>query len=360
MAIIQLGVGLLIRHATLPRFLTMSAARARSVMAAAVVLVIAAAAAAGVPHRLHHAWDDFKNPHSAISATATSRFGSASGEGRYQYWAAGVDSAKHHVLTGSGPGTFQLDWLPRARLDSYVVNAHSLYVETYAELGLVGLVLLVGFLVAALVAVIRLVVRTRYEERTRAAAIAAAMVAFLVSAAFDWVWQMPVIPVAILLLIAAALAPARSDGLSRGSATAPEGPQRRPGLPTQLIAVGVGLASLVAIAYPLATASAITNSQNAAAAGNTAVALSEAQSAVRVEPGSGAAQLQLALVLESAGAYKPGARAAERAVSDEPQNWANWLVLSRLEAEDGNAHGSLIAYRRARSLNPQSSLFRSS
>ena len=359
-AITQLGVGLLLRHATLPRLLTISPSRARVVLVAAAAVVIAAAFALGVPHRLDHAWNDFKSPHSTISASGASRFGSASGEGRYQYWVAGIESAKQHVLSGSGPGTFQLDWLPRAPFGSYVVNAHSLYVETYTELGLVGLVLLVGFLLAALVTVIRLVMYTRYEDRTRAAAVAAAMVAFLLSAAFDWVWQMPVIPAAILLLIAATLAPARSEAMSRQPATAAEERGRRPGLPTQLTAVAVGLASLVAIAYPLATASAITRSQNAAAVGNTAVALSQAQSAVRVEPGSAAAQLQLALVLESARAYGPGVRAAEHAVKDEPQNWANWLVLSRLQAEDGNAHGSLIAYRKARSLNPQSSLFRSS
>jgi O-antigen ligase len=344
-AVIQAGVGLLNRHATLPRFLAVSPARARLLTLGGIVLIVVVAIVAGAPHRLDHAWTDFKNPNTAISATSTSRFGSSSGEGRYQYWVAGVDSAKSHVLIGSGPGTFQLDWLPRAPIASYVENAHSLYVETYTELGLVGLVLLVAFFVAALVAVVRVVVRSSYEERTRAAAIAAALVAFLIGAAFDWLWQMPVLPVAVLLLLGAALAPA-----SETSAPKP----RLAGLPTQLTAVAVGLACLAAIA----TNTAVANSQGEASIGNLPLALTDAQSAVNLEPGSAEAQVQLALVYEAERQYAPGVAAAQHAVKDEPQNWSNWFVLFRLQAEDGDAHASLVSYLKAKSLNPQSSVFR--
>lgn len=350
-AVIQGGVGLLNRHATLPRLLTVSPARARLLTLAGIVLIVAVALAAGAPHRLAHAWTDFKNPHSAISQTSTSRFGSTSGEGRYQYWVAAVDSAKPHVLTGSGPGTFQLDWLPRAPIQSYVVNAHSLYVETYAELGLVGLVLLVAFFLAALVAVVRVVARSSYEERTRAAAVAAALVAFLIGAAFDWLWQMPVLPAAVLLLVGAALAPA-----SEASVPTPRGTA----LATQLTAVAVGLACLIAIAYPLATNTDVANSQSAASVNNLPLALTDAQSAVRLEPGSAEAQVQLALVYEADRQYRAGVAAAQHAVKDEPQNWSNWFVLFRLQAEDGQARAALVSYLKARSLNPQSSVFRES
>jgi hypothetical protein len=351
--VVQVGVGLLNRHATLPRFLTVTPARARLLTLGGVVLIVVVAIVAGAPHRLQHAWTDFKNPVTTVSGGSVARFGSTSGEGRYQYWVAGIDSAKPHVLTGSGPGTFQLDWLPRAHVGGYVENAHSLYVETYTELGLVGLVVLVAFFVAALVAVARVVARSSYEERTRAAAIAAAIVAFLIGAGFDWLWQMPVLPAAVLLLLGAALAPA-----SASAATAPK--PRRAGLPTQLSAVAVGLACLVAIAYPLATNSAVANSQNAASINNLPLALTDAQSAVKLEPGSAEAQVQLALVYEADRQYAPGVAAARHAVKDEPQNWSNWFALFRLQAEEGDAHASLVSYLKAKSLNPQSSVFRES
>jgi hypothetical protein len=317
---------------------------------------VVGALAAGAPRHIQRAWDDFKAPGTAVSPTSTSRFGSAAGENRYQYWVAAVDSARPHVLAGSGPGTFQLDWLPRAHVsNAYVVNAHSLYFETYAELGLVGLVVLVAFLVALLVGAMRVVIRSAYEERTRAAAIVAALAAFMVGAAFDWLWQMPVLPAAILLLVAAALAPGTGPQAQRQTTY-----ERRSGTRIQVLMVAAGLAGLVAIAYPLATNSDVAASQAAATVGNTPLALSDARSAVRLEPGSGAAQLQLALVYESMRKYGQAVSVAERAVSDERDNWANWLVLSRLQAENRNARAALAAYLEAKSLNPNSPLFHES
>jgi hypothetical protein len=55
----------------------------------------------------------------------------------------------------------------------------------------------------------RLATRTSYEGRVRAAAMAAACVAFSVAAAFDWIWQVPVLPVAFLLLAASLLTPTK-------------------------------------------------------------------------------------------------------------------------------------------------------
>ena len=125
---------------------------------------------------------DFKNPTPPPARDSLGRFATASGNHRYDYWKAAVNATSGHLLGGSGPGTFQLLWLPRAQYESYVQNAHSLYFETLAEVGVVGLCLLVGFFALALGAAVRLVVRSRYEERARAAGLAAALVAFLVSA----------------------------------------------------------------------------------------------------------------------------------------------------------------------------------
>ncbi|MDA8067317.1 MAG: O-antigen ligase family protein [Actinomycetota bacterium] len=348
MGVAQLGVGLLARHGTLPRVLRVSPGRARVLTAASVVVLVAAAIAAGAPHHLYDAWQQFKNAAGTPGGSSVLRLASANGEGRYQYWVAAVNSASSHILTGSGPGTFQLDWLPRAQIAGYVVNAHSLYVETYAELGLIGLALLAAFFVIVLAVIARVITRTAHEERTLAAATGAAVIAFMVGASFDWLWQMPVLVAVLMLLIAAVSAPAEapvSRRLSRGA------------LPVQLAAVAAGLVCLVAIAYPLAVNSAVAGSQQAAGTGNLSLALTDARSAVRLEPGSGQAQLQLALVYEAQGAHAKALAAAEHAVRDDAHNWSNWLVLSRLQAEDGHAHAALVAYLKARSLNPRSSLF---
>jgi tetratricopeptide (TPR) repeat protein len=121
--------------------------------------------------------------------------------------------------------------------------------------------------------------------------------------------------------------------------------------------VATALARLIAIGIPLATASDVSNRQVAATAWNTASALADARSAVRMEPGAAAPELQLALVLELQRNYPAALTAARRATSDESQNWSDWLVLSRIEAESGHVKASVAAYRRARSLHPRSRLF---
>jgi len=183
----------------------------------------------------------------------------------------------------------------------------------------------------------------------------------MISAAADWVWQVPVLPVAFLVLVAALLAPGRRSAEPAEVAEAPRaaGPPALRAAPrtARVGLVLVAIACLVAIGIPLATTTAVRQSQTAAASGRLPAALADARTAARVQPGAASAQLQAALVLERAGNAPAAAAAAHRATLDEPINWQAWLIASRVDAEAGRPRASLAAYRRARALNPRSSLF---
>ena len=378
-AVTQVGVGLALRHATAPRWLRISPRASRVALAVVVVAVVAVGLAAHGPAHVSHAWHQFKQPQTAaLRQNAISRYGALSGNGRYTYWKTAVDSLGSHALAGYGPGTFQFVWLRHAPFFSYITNAHSLYIETLTEVGVVGLVVLVAFLALLLGAAIRLSRRRGTEWapaqwatardgavptgagdlRVQGAAITAALAAFALSAALDWIWQVPVLPVAVLLLAAALLAPDRGAGTDPGRDTAPTAGRRRLGRwPSRIALVAVALLCLVAIGIPLAATSALRASQAAASAGALPTAASDANSAVRLAPDGASARLQLALVLEMQGDL-PGAIAqATRSAADEPANWQPWFVLSRLQAESGHAAAALAAYRHARSLDPHSPLF---
>jgi len=347
-AIAQVGIGLAGRHGTPPRLLRVSPGRARLLLAGAVAFALVAAVGVRAPSRLSNAWNDFKHPNTSSLSNLPARFGSVSGTGRYEYWKVGVHATSSgHLLGGWGPGTFQLVWLPRASVGGYVTNAHSLYVETLTEVGLTGLALLMGFLLLVLVAAVGAVVGGRHEGRTGAAGTTAALLAFMVSALVEWVWQLPVLPAIFLLLAAAVLAPSKR--------TAAVGRRGRFLLRTGFVVAALGC--LAAIGIPLATTSAVRKSQAAVDAGNISLALADARSAVRLQPAASSAQLQEALVLELQHDFPAALAAARNATRDEPQNWSDWLVLSRLDAETGHARASVAAYRRARSLNPLSPLF---
>jgi hypothetical protein len=314
-----------------------------------VVSAIAAAAialAAGLPGYVSDQWQSFKAPGGPGNASPD-RFASSSGNGRYQLWQAAVDANKTDPLKGIGPGTFEYYWAQHGSLPGFVINAHSLYFETLGELGIVGFVLIVSFLLWVLATgVIRAFTAPR--DRTLYAGATAAAAAFAVAAGVDWVWQIAVIPAALLLLAGAILRSRR-----RSSEVAP----REHPMAARLVLVGAALVALVAITIPLASTEAVRASQDQFNAKNLSTALDDAQTARNIQPYSATASLQEALVLEARGDLNGALAAAKSATSQGSADWRNWLVLSRIQAERGNVSQSIAAYKKAKSLDPQSPLF---
>jgi O-antigen ligase len=122
---------------------------------------------------------------------------------RSAYWRAAASDASAHPFVGSGAGSFDDYWLVHRPIAAYVQDAHSLYLETAAELGVVGLVLL-G---CALLVPLATAVATRRQPYVPVAG--AAYVTFLVHAGLDWDWEMPATTLAGLACAAALLGSAR-------------------------------------------------------------------------------------------------------------------------------------------------------
>jgi hypothetical protein len=307
------------------------------------VVVLVAALVVGAPGRISDAWDEFKE--GGGPGEGSERLSSAAGESRYEFWVSTVDQNATEPLTGTGSGTFQFWWSREGDTAETVRDAHSLYMQTLGELGIVGLLLLLSFLAWVFVSGLRAALLSEGAERSRLAAALAGFTVFLMTAAVDWMWQVPVVPVAALMLACGLL-------VARGDAVRP-----RLSVPWR---VGVGVASLlaiVAIAIPLASLSLVRQSQTAVREGDLAAALEDAKSAENVEPAAATPRLQQALVLELLGDFDAAEAEARAAVDRESTNWRLWLVLSRIAAENGRADASVAAYKKARSLNPLGEIF---
>jgi len=96
-----------------------------------------------------------------------------------------------------------------------VVDAHSLYLETVAELGLVGLALLMAALGVMAVALLR---RARGAQRSLYAALIAAFAAWGIHTGVDWHWEMPVVTLWVFALGGLAIAAPASSRPSGGPA----------------------------------------------------------------------------------------------------------------------------------------------
>lgn len=120
-------------------------------------------------------------------------------EARGDYWHVAWHVARQHPLVGTGAGTFDLAWGAFGDLGRWggVSDAHSLYLETLAELGVVGLVLVGGLAAPVFAAASRPAL-----SATESAALGGA-VAFLVHAGLDFDWEMPAVTAAGIACLAA-------------------------------------------------------------------------------------------------------------------------------------------------------------
>jgi hypothetical protein len=305
---------------------------------AAVVGGVAVAPALGA-----RAWNSFKGPETPIGADPAHRLTSLGGT-RSAQWAVALSLFADHPLHGIGAGTYEFGWNQDPRRTGHVKDAHSLYLESLAEVGAPGALLVVLALGTLLVTALRRAARAPDGPgRGVAAGCAAAFAVYCVTAGVDWMWESTAITVAALVIGTVAAA-----GPSRGRR--PRWPVRAGGTLVATIVVLLQVPSLVA-------ALQVRASQRAVAQGRPAAAVLGAAAATRTAPWAAANHLQLALALEQIGRLSSATSEARQAVSGEPDNSDVWLVLGRMEAERGRIGPALTAARRARSLNPRSPLF---
>jgi len=348
-ALVQAALGLAARYLRRPALLTPRPRATALMLAVAGVIVVAAGAPGAVADR----WEEFKLPQRAAAHASQDdvfdRLAMANGNGRYQVWQSALDATASDPLKGIGPGTFEFWWARHATVNGFVRDAHSLYLETLAETGLVGLALLGGLLLWLLVTAATRSLRAAPPSRPWMAAAAGGLAAFLTSAAFEWVWEMAAIAVAVLALGAVIVSGREEPPQRRETASGGRAPRAVLAL---LAAVAIG-----AVVVPMAAAMALGDSREAAAAGRLTDALAASRTAERLQPYAATPHLQRALVLEDAGALERAAAAARAATVDEPTNWRTWLVLARIDARRGATATGVRDLRQARRLNPRSRLF---
>ncbi|MBA3327270.1 MAG: hypothetical protein H0T43_03100 [Solirubrobacterales bacterium] len=150
-------------------------------------------------------WDDFLDP-AALSETGTARLTTAKGT-RSDLYRVAIDAFETHPLRGGGAGSFEVRWIRTRDVDEKVRDAHSLELETLGELGLVGALLLLGFLAAVVVAALRARFRPGALTSSQAAAVGAACAVWIIHSFVDWDWEMPGLT-GPMVVLAASLFPA--------------------------------------------------------------------------------------------------------------------------------------------------------
>jgi tetratricopeptide (TPR) repeat protein len=300
-------------------------------------------------------FDDFKQP--PDDTDVSTHLSSASGSGRYQFWSAAFDAFEHEPITGIGAGGYEEWWNQHGSIPRILRDAHSLFFETLAELGIGGLLLLLSFLALGAVHGWR---RRAGGSPGGATEVALALLAVGVfSAAGDWTWELsaafaPVVVVVALLTGPATLGRGRAAAAGDGAGAPAQGGRSFGwGVATLLTGwVALWIAGLL-----LLTEVKLDDSRAAVDRGDLAAAAQDASDASTLQPWAAEPRLQRALVEERAGNLPAARVQIGEAIDRAPEDWSLWYAASRIEFKAGDRAAYGAAYERARELNPRAPLF---
>lgn len=339
----RVGIALVILVALLP-------------VAGAVAL---AASSRGLSGQLSHAWSSLTSTNSRVGNSA-SRIGQL-GSSRPLYWREGIAVGQHALLKGVGALGYAT---ARTRYTSdphAAEHAHSFVVQTFADLGLVGLAISLVLLIAWGWASVRaLAPRTDWgalaaahgAEREGLVALLLVVVAFGVQSAIDWTWFFPSVT-APVLLCAGWLA-------GRGPLASPVGTAKPRASILSRPVVGAGLTALVALALlgawliwqPLRSADAAASAETAAAQGHIGTAFSDARKAAGADPLALQPLFVLASLYQAVGDERSARAQLLRAVDRQPQNYDSWLALGSFDLQNHQPRRALPSLERALALAP--------
>lgn len=285
-------------------------------------------------------YTSFKAPPPHFSSNLNRRLLSFSGNGRADLWRLAWDDAKGHPVFGAGAGTYERYFLLHQPADvSRVRDAHGLYVETLAELGPLGLALLIA------VFAVPLVTLRRARRHPLVPAAAGAYVAYLVHTGVDWDWELPAVTLAGLLCGASILLATR-----RWRPAKPLSP------PTRFAVATIAVATAGFAAIALLGNSALSRSETARKQGSLGHAATDARRARTLMPWSplpwealGQAQIDAGLIADARHSFR-------KAISMDDGDWRLWYDLAG--ATSGRAHRQ--ALRHAVALYPRSGLLATS
>lgn len=322
----------------------------RGIAVGFALLAIGAAIAVG-----GRAWDRFSDPDVQFPQQPEQHFSNLSSAGRSDFWRVATDALGEKPLLGHGAGTYEFSWEEHRSIDQPLHNAHSLYLEAFAELGLIG-----GILVLALVGSVLWFGFSAWRnaldpDRERYAALLAVALAFAVAAGIDWFWEIAGLG-AVFFLAAGVLVAARCSQLAldpRREPTSGEG--RRYGF--AVAGLAIGWIAAIALIGPLLVDREIDASRSAAADNDIAAAIDHAERARSIEPWAASPYVQLGLLAEQQGEYEAASVHFTRAIEREDRNWQLYYLRSRVEHEAGDERAAQADLDRAGELNPREDCF---
>ena len=289
----------------------------RSIAGGITALLVAGAVAFVVAVGSPVSWisDQVPASFSETRDSGDSRFLYTGGRNRTDFWRVSIDAAAGSPLAGEGSGAFRQVYALERRSRELPLDAHSLPLETLAELGVIGLALLLLPVVAGFVAI-----RRSARLGPQAAAIAAAAFGtgayYLAHTSIDWLWSFPGLIAPAIALIGIASAPAaRSPSVVSRAVT-------------RSAAAALALAA-VAIA-PLFISARLVAAGEARAFIDPSGARDQLERAAELNPFADRPYLLIAQIAAREGETDAALAALEKGRDREPGEWTNYALAAQI------------------------------
>ena len=297
---------------------------------------------AGGGGALSRAWDEFRGQSTvAVGEDDPAQRLTAAGGTRQDVWEGALDAFSSEPLGGIGPGTFEYYWSAHATVPEFMRDAHSLYLEQLAELGLPGLLLLLGFVGGGLALAIRARIGMRRPaELAAAVAMCSGAIVFCVHAGVDWLWELTAVAGLGLAAIGIML-PARSERDSR----------RRLAIPLRALAVAACVAAALTQIPGLASTARVREAAGELATGRTSEARQLDDDAVAAQPWAATPYASRAAAATRAGDLEAAVSDLRSAIDREPTNWRLWLALAQVQIADGDEADARQSFESLRRLS---------
>ena len=303
---------------------------------------------------------------------------------RSRYWRTAIDVFEDNPGAGAGAGAFAVTGLRYRETANVSRHAHGYFVQTLADLGLIGLLASIAALGAWLFAALRAIGATprstigqRFlldrrhidhsrapswtDERIAVTALFLVTLAYGLQSAADWTWFVPG-PTAMAMVAAGYVAGRRPP---RAPADPPDVVTVSPVARWRITVAGVLLAGTLLCAWnswqPRRADELANDALALAAAGETDAALGAATDAREVNPHSPKPLWARAAALTSTGRFEEAHAALEQAAAEHPNLAQAWLRVADFRLDRlGDPAGALAAVEPGLYLDPQSAAVRQS
>ncbi len=318
-----------------------------ALIAAGCAALLAGALLAGGAGWLADRAHDIATPDYDRLEVSSTRFTGDLGSNRVDYWRVSLAVLGDAPLAGAGAAGFTDEYIRRRHTDKTPLYAHSIWMQTAADLGAVGLALLAGALAALAAAVLRTRSRIAPHDRLVQAAACAPLLYVVAHSSVDWVSHIPVVSVPAIGLAAAA-AGLRAEA-APGQPAERTAPRPGPALAAALALVA-GALLLAGPPYLSGRLQELAASELAKRPGD---ALAHLRSAQRVQPLGRAAAVQEGVYALELGDERRAAQAFRTALERDGRSWFAQLEMALLEARGDMRASALRRLALAGRLNPR-------